>query len=278
MISEFVEQLSPYSYALPLSFSKGNTLLTCGRKYDLQYIKRAQKIEAPHKEVMVVGKFTHKVLELCLNKAQHFGWEQDAVDFGGSWMQVHKQMPMTLKEYDMTESLRVPTEEVFHKLMSAIRTYRMKVFPEMMICMSRTGKVAPSIKWNNRFFYGFIDFIGITPNYKKALVIDYKSHSKNDDDIEKTALQLSTYAYCLFMWHPELEQVQYGVAYLPDTDIDLQPAIVRGSDEYQQLEDRVFSFFREYIEKLNAKAFAPTASKLCDWCEYVDKCEAIHEF
>lgn len=270
---EIIELLAPYTHALPLSYSKINTLLACPRMYQKRYIEKI-KIELPPKDVIIVGKFVHKVLELCLNRGQTYGWEPGAIDFDMTWMQVSRQCKLPIEEFNMAQGIRISTEKTFLRVADAIRKNRFIIFPELMLCVDKQGVVKPGVRWPNRFFWGFIDFYAETQSRKRAVMLDFKSHGKTEDHVKKAHAQLSTYAYYLFERNPALESIQFGGAYLPDEDIDLSSQIYRDSPEHAAVVEHVYNLYQQFAAALNTGDFSPKISEYCDWCEHTHGCPA----
>lgn len=271
-IQKILSNSATYEKTLPLSYSKIKTLLKCPRQYLKRYIEFTKGAEAPQKEVMVVGSFVHKVLEHCLNKGQSFGWEEDAIDFDLTWVQVQKQFKLTYDEYCMAQAIRINTENVFIKLLQAINGYKLHVLPELQICVDKAGGVRPAVPFKKRLFYGYVDFYAETPKKTKAMLIDYKSHGKTESNAEEAKSQLETYVYYLFLRNKKLNMIQYGGAYLPDEDIDLNSKLERDSDEFKCVEHRIKDMYSEFIAKLTAGNFDPVPGKYCEWCSYADTC------
>ena len=90
--------------------------------FQQRYFEKQKGVDALQKEVQVVGKFIHKVLELCVTKGVNFAFQLEAVDFDLTWAQVLKQMKLTKLEYDLAQEQRIHTENILIRVIDSINT------------------------------------------------------------------------------------------------------------------------------------------------------------
>ena len=271
--AEVISLLSPYKHALPLSYSKVNTLLACPRMYQKRYIEKI-KVDTAPTAVIVVGKFVHKVLELCLLKGKTRGWDPEIIEFKTIWDQVIHQLKVPENEVNMAQRMQAQTEKILNRLVAAIGQNKFCVYPEFMLCVDKSGLVKPTVKWPHRFYWGFIDLYAETQSRKRAIMVDFKSHSKTEEHSARTSNQLGMYAHYLFERNQYLESIQFGGIYLPDENIDLSTQIFRGSTEHTAINDNVFERYHQFIDVLATTDFVPKVSEYCDWCDYTQGCPA----
>lgn len=271
-ILPLIQRLAEKENILPLSYSKVRLLLACPRQFKLRYLDKAEGGIALDKESAVVGKFLHAVLQYCLDKGQHFGYTEDTVDYDLTWMQVAKQAGLTSKEYDMAQDMRMCTENVLSRVLSAVRSHELQVITEANLVMRLDGEVRSNARWPDRFFTGIADFLGLSKNKSRALIIDYKSHPYSEERRRDEEIQTGIYALLTFLRFPTVRTIQAGCAYLPEEKVDLFATYHRDDPKLVVL---VVDFLTEFLEKLESTCFAPEASKFCDWCTYSAGCSAF---
>jgi hypothetical protein len=273
---DIINKLSEIPSALPLSYSKVSTLFNCPFMYQERYIRHTAPGEVPNPEAAKVRSVLHKVLELCIDKGMSYGWSMEAINFDATWKMVLPPYTLTEKELTMVEAQYEQTKNIFARLVDAINKNRFTVFNEMKICMDKNGRVTSGIKSNNRFFYGFVDFYAETPQRKRALMLDFKSHYCTESNYKKTQEQLGTYTYYLFERNPRLETIQFGGVYLPEEKIDLHPQIFRNSTEHLTIKTDLQTRYMAMLQKLNEGVFEPRKSEYCDWCPFTALCPLIN--
>jgi len=268
-MSQMIEKLRALEPSpMALSYSKVKLALACGRMYKARYIdKKSEDITQVYEPAPArVGKFLHKVLEYAVEKGQNFGYDIDSVDFGLTWQAVQKDMQLTSSEWDMATAMRHFTRERLISVLDLIQKYGLDPRPEKQFNMNLQGRMVHNAPYPAKFFTGYIDLWATTPNARAAILLDYKSHKKSDENAEDLARQTALYTYFMFLAAPKVETIQPGGVYLPENLTDLHPIVRRC--ELQTLEDTVLEWLARYYEKLKAGDFEPSVSKQCNWCGY----------
>jgi hypothetical protein len=131
------------------------------------------------------------------------------------------------------------------------------------------------VPWKTRFFYGFIDFMGITPNLNHAIILDHKTHGKSDQNAAAVDTQTSIYTYLNFLRYPALRKIQTGGVYIPDEDIDMATFT---RDNFSEVEEKALSFFSSVLTAALSGAetgvYPAGSGRHCRWCGYTTGCEA----
>jgi hypothetical protein len=274
LLRDIIQACKDLDKLLPLSYSKGTTLLNCPLLYKHRYIEKTVGGPGLDKEAAVVGKFIHAVLEYCLNRGQTFGYELECLDFDLTWQQVSKQSNLTTLEYSMAQAQRIHTERILERLLRAINTHNLVVTPEAQIGMATNGTVKGNVPWKTRFFYGFMDFRGLTPNQAHAIILDHKTHGFSAQNASAVDTQTALYTYLTFLQYPALQKIQAGGAYIPDEHIDMTTFT---RDKIGEVEDKVLNFFGSVWEKASigqSQSDYPACSgRHCNWCGYTTGCK-----
>lgn len=267
--------------ALPLSYSKMNTLFSCPLRYKKQYIEKTERGIPLVKEPAVVGKFVHKVLENCIHKGNAFGFEEDVVDFNRVWASILKQSNLTSKEYDMAQDQKIHARNIYNRMVGIIQKQQFKSIPELQVICTKNLQVKSGAPWNHRLLFGYIDYFGISPKGTKALIIDYKTHGKSEEHSDAVDIQTRIYGYLIMLMFPTIKVLKMGAAYIPDELVEAPITITR--EELKESETFLYELllrFRDSFIVANIgtdAAFAPSMSNNCDWCNYHTTCPAMLE-
>jgi len=267
-----VEELNNLK-ALPLSYSKMNTLFNCPLRYQHQYIEKSERGIPKVKEPAVVGKLIHNIFETCVNRGNTFGFEDDVVDFNRVWASICKQTPLTGKEYDMAQDQKIHAHKVYKRMVEILKKQKFTSIPELQVICTKDLRVVRQAKWPARLLFGYIDYFGISPKGTKALVIDYKTHKKTDDNAETVDVQTRIYGFLIMLMFPTIQTLKIGAAYIPDELVEAPVTFTR--ENIGQYESYVFDILCKYRDALvtaNSIGFEPITSKNCDWCNFHTKC------
>lgn len=269
-----IHAMTAYPKLIPLSYSKVKTLLECPLKYKHQYLDKHEKGDPVDKTSAMVGKFVHKVLEDCMVKCQSFGFEDGKVDYDLTWMGVKESNMLTHSDYEVAMKHKDTARRVFRRLRKFIVANDMKIQPEAVFCMNRAGSVSGLGAWPTRFFYGYIDLFMFTPDYR-AVLLDYKTHSKSTENAALVGNQTKIYTYFMFKKFPQLRAITPGAAYIPDELLDLEDPIL--ASDLPKLESEVMGYLNSALEVVQAGDYSPKICELCKWCDYISWCPAQQE-
>jgi hypothetical protein len=265
--------------ATPLSYSKMQVLFNCPLRYYHQYICKSERGIPLDKEPAVVGKFIHNILEFCMTKGASYGYTEEAIDFNRVWAAVSKQMPLTQKEYDMAQDQRIHAKNVLIRMLELVTDYKMRVYPELRIILSKDLHVSSNVPWKSRLLWGFVDFVGITKSGKQALIIDYKTHGKSDNNATAVDTQTRIYGYLLMLMFPTLQKVKMGAAYVPDELVEAPAVITR--EDMPSTEKEFYEALKTFMEALtpcvDEEKYLPIKGDKCKWCNYFHECPLMQE-
>lgn len=265
--------------ATPLSYSKMQVLFNCPLRYYHQYVSKSERGTPLEKEPAVVGKFIHNILEFCMTKGASYGYTEEAIDFNRVWAAVAKQMPLTQKEYDMAQDQRIHAKNVLIRMLELVNDFNMRVYPELRIILAKDLRVSSNVPWNSRLLWGFVDFVGITRSGKQALIIDYKTHGKSDNNASAVDTQTRIYGYLLMLMHPSLQKVKMGAAYIPDELVEA-PAVITREDmgaAAEEFYDSLASFKDELSLCVSTDEYTPIKGDKCKWCNFHHLCPLMNK-
>ena len=264
--------------ALPLSFSKMNTLFSCPLCYQRQYIEKSEKGIPLIKEPAVVGKLIHSIFENCITRGVTFGFEDDVVEFNRVWAAISKQTPLTMKEYDMAIEQKVHARAIYSRMVELIKKHHLVSIPELQVICTKDLRVVRNAKWPKRLLFGYIDYFGISKNGTRALIIDYKTHKKTEDNALSVDIQTRVYGFLIMLMYPTVTTLKIGAAYVPDELVEAPVVFTRDKvHKYEQYVFELLTKFKDSLITAKASGFAPTEGKRCDWCNYHTICPMMIE-
>jgi putative RecB family exonuclease len=244
--------------SLRLSVSRVKVWDQCKAQYHFTYIlKLPQKEQAHH----VLGKAVHMILELF-----HLDY------LNGTKEPKNKVMSRAYKSAFEKYGSKI-TNDMRKEIYQIIDSY-LKGLSEKRITINNILSVEKHFNIpisNNVSLNGMIDRIQRDED-GMLHICDYKS-TKNKRYLKDDFLQLLTYAYTLFVEDPSLEKVRGSYILLRHNFEYLTK--VFNKDEIIQIKD-MYDNYAKQIEQ--EKDWAPTTSKLCNYCSFLDKCDAGKEF
>lgn len=274
---DLATRIEPLPKALPLSYSKVKSLLSCPLKYCKTYVDKGKKGTPFDPSPAVVGKFVHGVLEACVVRTTVFGMTEEGADFDKTWGDMYNSCPLTKEEKEMLQPLRSPTERILKRVMAVATKHQLQLKSEQSFNITRKGLSVPAADWNNRLLYGYQDLLAINAQQTQALILDYKTHAPSEDNQEAADLQTQLYTLANFLRYPRLQKIQAGGAYIPTEDI-LLTTFKR--EDARALVDSVTGMLEEFIatHPKEGEVFEPTTGKHCEWCNFSEGCAVGQQF
>lgn len=237
---------------IKLSVSKSATFNSCKKKYQFSYILRLPKKEF---EYHTFGRFVHRVLELFhlayiggtdhpQSAVMRDSFNESLKEFKGKISAAaHEQAVQILKKY---LEIYTANKDKF-KVLDAEKTFNV-VLNESVTLTGMIDRVQ-------------LDSDGIYH------VVDYKT-SKSKLYLKDDTLQLLTYAYILYLEHPEITKVRVSYIMLK---LDCESLTKEFTiDEIKSVKD----IYESYAKNINAEVeFKASPSKLCAYCDFINECE-----
>jgi len=241
---------------IKLSVSKTATFQSCKAKYKFAYI---QKLPRKEWEYHLFGRFVHRVLELFhlsfINGSNNSYNEEMSNSFNTALEEFKNKLNLTAKD------------EAFQIL----SIYLKKINKEEIAKVLDVEKTFNLIINEGLTLTGMIDRVQLDEDGIYH-IIDYKT-SKSSAYLKNDVLQLLTYAYVIYMEHPELTKVRVSYIMLRQNcefitkEFDLKEIL------------SVKNIYEKYAEEmLNEEEFKPKPQVLCRFCDYSNVCEEGKEF
>lgn len=249
------EQLS-----IALSVSKVKTFKDCKAKYKFGYIEKLPRKDWEHH---IFGKFLHEILE---------NFHQKQIDGDNSPLNVL-----------LTECFKKSSENWKNKISIAQKKESQEILMGYLkkLTIEKSKGEAPTFLKAEKDFYiniddkillnGFIDRVQLDPD-GVLHVADYKT-SKSKTYLKKDLFQLLTYAFVMCLEDPSLTKVRTSYIMLRHNFEAIQQEFTR--EEIMKVE-KIFLQYAEDIEK--EKLFRPNPTPLCNYCDYLDHCDAGQEY
>jgi len=259
---------SPKSKLPRLSPSRINTFLGCPMKYRFQYIDSVPKLPV---EVALRGNFTHRILELLLQRPAP---ERTSDAAREAFDQAQKEF-LNDDDFRLLALDPAATEAFWEAAREAVRAYYRIEHPQDADIVELEKWV--SARLGDFEIAGFIDRL---ERVKGRLVVsDYKgSVPKRSEYSTDNFRQLMLYA---LMCQVQLEQTPHEVrVYYLGGGRDEFPRNKRvvSQEVTPEALDEVRTTARHVFDDLNAATtsgeFATKVQKLCDWCDYQRWCPA----
>lgn len=232
-----------------LSVSKTSTFVSCKAKYKFTYILKLPRKEF---EYHTFGRFAHRVLELFhlhiingvqskKNELMGRSFNEAMAEFDGKISQAQKDEAYKIvKEYLATLKAGMPN------VLEVEKVFNLELKEDFILT-------------------GMIDRVQLDPDGIYHIA-DYKT-SKSDKYLKNDLLQLLTYAYVIYMEHPELKKVR--VSYIM---LRLGCKVITkefGLEEILAVKKR----YEDHYEAIqNETEFAPNPQVLCNYCEFNTLC------
>ncbi len=241
-----------------LSVSKTNTFEDCKAKYKYTYIL---KLPRKDRDFHILGRFTHRVLELFHLSLINDPTSPLAKEMGIAFKEAIKEYRASLSEASRKEAF-----DILNKYLYRLTLHKEELSGILALEKNFDVEVAPGIILN-----GMIDRIqkdqdGI------FRVVDYKT-TKNKKYLENEWFQLATYAYTLYLENPTIEKVR--ASYI----------LLRHNGEYLTTEFSIPEILKikdTYIEmatKMQTETeFEASPSRLCSWCDHFEICDIGKKF
>jgi ATP-dependent helicase/DNAse subunit B len=241
-----------------LSVSKVKTFSDCHKKYDFSY-----NLKLPQKEFEYhsFGRFIHQVLE---------DFHLDYIN--GSTEPYNKTMGRVYKTAMVNYKAKLSTDSQ-KEAYEMINLYLQKVYNDNL---SKSTILAVEKNFNlpiteNVNLNGMIDRVQLDPD-GIINVSDYKT-TKNKKYLKDDFLQLLTYSYVLYCEDPTITQVRGSYILLRHNFESIEK--VFQLDEILAVKERYEQYARNIQEE---QLWEPNVSRLCEYCSFVDVCEAGSAF
>lgn len=239
---------------LKLSVSKVKTFKDCKAKFLFCYI---EKLPRKDWEYHVFGKFMHEILERYYKFLLEGCQDKPNVILTRAWKDSFQNWKEKLTPDHITEAKQI-CGTFLQKLVEEKDSQPAVIAAERSFYIDIDGKV---------LLNGFIDRIQIDVD-GVLHVTDYKT-TKNKKYLKNDFFQLLTYAFVMCLEDPTIKKVRASYILLRHDFEMLVKDFSR--EEIMSVEQT----FLEYAEKINAeKLYRPSPSKLCDYCDYLEVCEA----
>ncbi len=251
---------------MKLSYSRMNTYLTCGIKYEKKYI---EKLPSPSTPVLVTGTAVHAGIEV--NYKQKINTRKDLPvsdlqDAAADAVEAKFQDELFLTEEEKTvgkEKLRGITKDL---AVRGVKAYHENISPHVMPLAAEHEFLIPL--WDNHELYGFIDVAD-----ERAIIRDTKTSKKSPvSSVAETSGQLTTYALAYESQYGEMPK-KLCLDYVVLNNSRPQVKVL----ETSRSEQHVQAFFKRVarvIRGIEAGVFLPpTETWTCLYCQYRDLCE-----
>jgi putative RecB family exonuclease len=251
-----------------LSPSRINTFLGCPMKYRFQYVDSIPKLPV---EVALRGNFTHRILELLLQRPA----QQRTTDAARSAFDQAQKEFLNDDEFRLLALDPDATEAFWEAAREAVRAYYRIEHPQDADIVALEKWV--SARLGDFEIGGYID--RLERDQGRLVVSDYKGAvPKRPEYATDNFRQLMLYA---LMCQVQLEQTPHEVrVYYLGGGRDEYPRNRRvvSREVTPEALDEVRTAARQVFDDLNAATasgeFATKVQKLCDWCDYQRWCPA----
>jgi CRISPR/Cas system-associated exonuclease Cas4 (RecB family) len=245
------------------SYSKLETFEKCRLKYKYRYIDKIIP-DIPKSIEAHLGTTVHETLEwIYINASQgkEVSLDEAILYYSEKWTEGRTEEILIVNKC-LTE------KDYFNKGVKFIIDYYFKHNPFKDNTIATEKKVEIELDENKRLI-GFIDRLSHNLEKEEFEIHDYKTANTlpKKEDLEKNR-QLAIYSLAI--------KKEYGT----DTKISLNWHYLAHNERItiRKTEQQLESLKKEIIDLINeienTKYFPPTISRLCDWCEYKNICEA----
>lgn len=245
----------PEDYKLPLSLSvsKTKTFKDCKAKYRFNYI---EKLPQKDWEFLTYGKFLHEILERYYRKVLDGCVDSPNVILSASWKESFANWKPKLTPLQISEA-KETCNQFLQQLAKTVNGPKV-LSAEEPFWINIDDKI---------LLNGFIDRTQI--DHDGVLhVADYKT-TKNKKYLKNDYFQLLTYAFVMYLKDPTLKKVRGSYILLRH---NFEPI---GKDFLLAEIMSVENMFLDWASKINnEKLFRPSPSMLCNYCSFIDHCEA----
>lgn len=241
-----------------LSVSKTKCYSDCAKKYYFSYVLKLPKKE---KDYFIFGKFLHQILE-----------DFHAEYINGSVEATHKVMAKVYKNA-LIEYKPKMTTEALKEAYDIADSYLQKISSEKKPT-SNIVAVEKEFSFNisdTIILNGMIDRIQIDDDDVLHLA-DYKT-TKNKKYLKNDWFQLMTYGFVMLNENPDIKKIRGSYI------------LLRHNFEYITKEfsaNELLAVKQQYIDYAKSieeeKLWRPNPTKLCLFCDYIDKCTEGNAF
>lgn len=242
---------------LTLSVSKVKTFKDCPAKYKFNYI---EKLPQKEWEFLSFGKFLHEVLETYYKSLLSGDNDSHNLILTKAWKLAFINWKAKLSGEQITDAKKICNEFLVDQLKTSKNTAVIGV--EKSFYIDIDGKV---------LLNGFIDRVQLDAD-GVIHVTDYKT-TKNKKYLKNDFFQLLTYAYVMCLEDPSLKKVRGSYILLRHGFEMIVKEFER--DEIMTMESK----FLDYANNISAeKLFRPKPTMLCNYCSFLDACDAGQNF
>ena len=245
------------------SHSKLETFEKCRLKFKYKYIDKIIP-DIPKSIEAYLGTMVHETLEwLYINvMKKRIPSVNEMIEFYSSnWIKKFSpDFPIVRKE--------MKAEDYFNRGVEFLVNYYMKNHPFGDNTIATEKKIEINIEGGKKLI-GYIDRLVHNMGKNEIEIHDYKTSASlmSVEQIENSR-QLALYSIAikeLFGKDKKVSMVWHFLAH------DMKFSISSTNEKLEKLKEEVISLINE-IEQ--TKCFPPSKSRLCDWCEYKNVCEA----
>lgn len=257
---------------VPVSHSKISMLLNCPKSYEYAYVSRSPAEDSEGIIDTNVGTFIHEVLERAVPVRLNNIKLGMSYDFDLIWASVlnnKQKRPLTSLEIEKAESMRDNTSAVVESVIDLLTHNKLDPEVECFIGLDKELKSFKKQHYTRTFIHGYIDLLGISPTNDAALILDYKTYSKNNDTDAIVRDQLEIYAILLFMKYPHINRVRAGVAYIPDNTINIS---IIDRSELRTMVTHYRDKLNRALEVISTEKGIAKPGVHCRWCSFKYLC------
>lgn len=238
---------------LSLSVSKVKTFKDCKAKFHFSYIEKLPKKDW---DFHVFGKFLHEVLETYYKKIIAGDDRLPNIILTDSWKAAFINWKEKLNAEQVAEAKQICME--FLQTLNSPEAKPTVLAVERPFYIDIDGKI---------LLNGFIDRVQIDAD-GTLHVTDYKT-TKNKKYLKNDFFQLLTYAFVMCLDDPSIKRVR-GSYILLRHGFEM---IVKDfeKDEIMAVEKTFLDYGSTITDE---KLFRPSPSRLCDYCDFIDHCDA----
>ena len=247
---------------LRLSPSRVNDFLNCPQHY---YFRAILALPEPPSIEAERGKLVHSVLE------ELFKLPREDRTFDAALERLPQQWQLALEENVTLSNLVTDEKEWLDRAISLLATYFQLENPQKFESTHQELHLEKDFR-EGVYLHGYVDRVDVAPS-GEVRIVDYKTGKSPKPGWEEKALfQLRIYALLYWRLNGVIPH-QLKLLYLGNQEqIISQPR----EDVLLATEKKLHKIADEILTAIDTNHFPAQKSKLCDWCNFKDRCPAFN--